>query len=378
MATQAKDIIFIIPGQAQPGSAAAGATRGRSGGTVKASVRVGAQRGAGDAVRVSARPGEDVVVLTITNGPTLVLHPEDARDLLRAQAAGATRSAIAAGKHDEVRVSVQLGWPGLEAASTRGATRGWMGQAVLSTVDVVTGLFKDPAVSLATAAITLKVDGAVDEGVYQLAAAALPASLKGSGLKRPKVDAADDGGPLLVLVHGTFVDTVSTFGKLWTLHPQTVRDLFTQYKGRVYALDHPTMGESPITNALALVRALPAGARLHLLTHSRGGLVAEVLARACGGGALSAEQLALFKDARYATHVADLRALVKMAQSKGCVWHARRAAPCWRRDALTPTCRCCSGGCNWPGCRWRRNWSIFCTRWRCAAPTRACCPASRR
>ena len=317
MATQAKDIVFIIPGQAQPGSAAAGATRGRSGGTLKASVRVGAQRGAGDAVRVTARPGEDVVVLTITNGPTLVLHPEDARDLLRAQAAGATRSAIAAGKPNEVLVSAQLGWPGLEAGSTRGATRGWMGQAVLGTVDVVTGLFKDPAVNLATAAITLKVDGAVDEGVYQLAAAALPASLKGSGLKRLKVDAADDGGPLLVLVHGTFVDTVSTFGKLWTLHPQTVRDLFSQYKGRVYALDHPTMGESPITNALALVRALPAGARLHLLTHSRGGLVAEVLARACGGDALSADQLALFRDARYATHRADLQALVKMALAKG-------------------------------------------------------------
>ena len=150
---------------------------------------------------------------------TLVLHPEDARDLLRAQAAGATRSAIAAGKPNEVLVSAQLGWPGLEAGSTRGATRGWMGQAVLGTVDVVTGLFKDPAVNLATAAITLKVDGAVDEGVYQLAAAALPASLKGSGLKRLKVDAADDGGPLLVLVHGTFVDTVSTFGKFERLRP---------------------------------------------------------------------------------------------------------------------------------------------------------------
>ncbi len=317
MATQAKDITFIIPGQAQQGSTVSGATRGRSGGTVKTSVRVGAQRGAGDAVRVTARPGQDVVVLTIANGPTLVLHPEDARDLLRAQATGATRSAIAAGKPDEVVVSAQLGWPGLEAGSTRGATRGWMGQAVLSAVDVVTGLFKDPAVNLATAAITLKVDGAVDEGVYQLAAETLPVSLKDSGLKRPKVDAADDGGPLLVLVHGTFVDTVSTFGKLWTLHPQTVRDLFTQYKGRVYALDHPTMGESPIANALALVRALPAGARLHLLTHSRGGLVAEVLARACGGGALSADQLALFKDERYATHLADLQALAKMAQAKG-------------------------------------------------------------
>ena len=34
------------------------------------------------------------------------------------------------------------------------------------------------------------------------------------------------GAPPLVLIHGTFVETVSTFGKLWTMHPQRVRELF--------------------------------------------------------------------------------------------------------------------------------------------------------
>ncbi|MES2101642.1 MAG: CHAT domain-containing protein [Pseudomonadota bacterium] len=310
----ANDITFIIPGQVQP--AGASAVRGRGAGTVKVAVRVGAQRGSGDAIRVTARPGEDVVVLTIANGPTLVLHPEDARDLLRAQAAGATRSASQADA-GAVTVSAQLGWPGLEAGATRGATRGWLGQAALSAFEVVTGLFKDPAVGIVTALATRKLDGAVDEGVYRLGPEPLPALLKGSGRKLASVPAADDGGPLLVLVHGTFVDTVSTFGKLWTMHPQTVRDLFTHYKSRVYALDHPTMGESPITNALALVRALPAGARLHLVTHSRGGLVAEVLARACGGATLGSDELALFADEKYALHRADLQALVAMAQKKG-------------------------------------------------------------
>ena len=324
MVTSAKDITFIIPGQTQPAAIAAGATRGRSQGVVKASVHVGAddagrigtQRGSGEPVRVTARPGEDVVVLTIANGPTLVLHPEDARDLLRAQAGGATRSAVDAGVANTVVVSKQLGWPGLEASATRGATRGWMGQAVLSAFEVVTGLLKDPAVNLATAAITTKVDGAVEAGVYKLSADALPKSLKGSGLMQSQVAAAADGGPLLVLLHGTFVDTVSTFGKLWSLHPQTVRALFGHYGDRVYALDHPTMGESPIANALTLVRALPAGARLHLVTHSRGGLVAEVLARACGG-TLGTDELALFAGAKYSQHRTDLKALAKMALAKG-------------------------------------------------------------
>ena len=308
MTTQTKDITFIIPGQAQT---AVASTRG----SVKASVRVGAQRSGGEAIRVVARPGDDVVVLSIANGPTLYLHPEDARDLMRAQSAGATRSAVTAANDHEVLVSPQLGWPGLEAGATRGATRGWMGQVVLAAFEVITGLVKDPA-KLAAAAVTLRVDGAVDAGVYELSPDAL-LPLKGSGRKRAAVPAAGDGGALLVLVHGTFVDTVSTFGKLWTLYPQTVRDLFRHYGNRVYALDHPTMGQSPIANALTLVRAMPAGARLHLVTHSRGGLVAEVLARACDGRPPSAEELAPFAGADYQRQRADLQALAQESVAKG-------------------------------------------------------------
>ena len=49
-------------------------------------MRVGAQRaGSAADVRVSATPGEDVVVLHIAGGPSLTLHPETARDLLLAQ-----------------------------------------------------------------------------------------------------------------------------------------------------------------------------------------------------------------------------------------------------------------------------------------------------
>ncbi|MEO6032469.1 MAG: hypothetical protein ABIP61_11305, partial [Burkholderiaceae bacterium] len=294
MTSPAQDIIFVVAGQLEDPAAA---PRPVSRGTSRASVRVGVQRSidegggaqqragegtlresagdtlresAGDTLRVRARPGEDVVVLTLANGPTLVLHPEDARDLMRAQAgagprvatppgasgassasgpAGAVRAAKAAAAtgaagtsstgrgpaaaEGEVAVPAQFGWPALEGAATRGTSRGWMGQVVLSAFDVITNLAKDPAVTLATALITKKVDGQVDAGVYELTPEALPASLKGSGRKRDALPSAPDGGPLLVLVHGTFVDTVSTFGKLWALHPQSVRALFTHYAGRV-------------------------------------------------------------------------------------------------------------------------------------------------
>ncbi len=311
MVTSAREITFVIPGQAD-GSAPDGAARG----SVKAAVRVGTQRGGAAPQRVTARVGDDVVVLSIINGPTLVLNPEDARDLLRAQQGGATRDGPGSAPGDDVVVSAQLAWPGLEYGATRGAPRGWLGQAVLGAFHVVTGLLKDPAVTLAAAAITDRVDGKVEPGVYGLDAHALPASLKGSGRLLAKVPAANDGGVTLVFVHGTFVDTVSTFGKLWAQHPQTVRDLFAQYAGRVYALDHPTMGVSPIANALTLVQALPAGARLHLVTHSRGGLVAEVLARACSGAALSADELKTFAGDGYNRHRTDLQALYTQALAK--------------------------------------------------------------
>ena len=289
-------ITFVIPGQRQDGiatrggaSAAALAPSMGLRGSVKASVRVGATRGAGDAHRVTAVPGADMVVLHVANGPTLVLHPHTARDLMMAQSGSTrpgTRGAKGAVKRpaapNEVLVPAQLSWPGLDApsASARGVSRGWVGTVLLDLVEVVTGQLRATAQDFAADQIVRRVDDQVVEGVYALKADALT-RLKG----QPRLDtmaAAADGGPLLVFVHGTFSDTLGTFGKLWQQHPQRVKTLFKHYGDRVYALDHATLGQSPIANAYTLALACPPGARLHLVTHSRGGLVAEVLARAAG------------------------------------------------------------------------------------------------
>ncbi|HEY4956759.1 MAG TPA: hypothetical protein VII31_03020, partial [Caldimonas sp.] len=206
MASAESDITFVVPGQRELLPLARADARGK----VKASVRVGTQRGGGEPVRVTARPGEDIVVLTVANGPTLVLHPADARDLMLAQSGAATRSGLAAprtrgGKSmrgadaerpSEVAVPAQLGWPGLEAEGSRAATRGWMGQALLSGFRVLTGVAKDRAATLAAAAVTKRVDGKVDAGVYRLSADAL-APLKGSGRKLAAVPAAGADQPLL-------------------------------------------------------------------------------------------------------------------------------------------------------------------------------------
>ncbi|CAD5373490.1 CHAT domain-containing protein [Rubrivivax sp. A210] len=315
-ASENSPITFVVPGHARApggalrGSGGSGATDGGLGGQVKAAVQVGTVRDGGAPTRLSATPGEDVVALHIAGGPVLYLHPATARDLMRAQ--GSTLRGGPAPSGD-VAVPTQLRWAGLEqGAPTRG--KGFLGDVVLSAFEVLTGFAKDAAVKFVASKVVQQVDAQVDAGVYQLAADGLGKSLKGNGRKLAAVPAA--AGPLLVLVHGTFVDSVSTFGKLWLQHPQRVRELFKHYQGHVYALDHPTLGASPVANALTLVQALPQGARLHLATHSRGGLVAEALARAASQRSLGPADLAFFPSTTHADVRRQLQALMQAVQAK--------------------------------------------------------------
>lgn len=82
--------------------------------------------------------------------------------------------------------------------------------------------------------------------------------------------------PLLIFLHGTFSSTNGSFGKL---EENVWKNLKNEYGERIFGLDHRTLSASPIQNALDLVRVLPEGAKLHLVSHSRGGLVGELLCR---------------------------------------------------------------------------------------------------
>jgi hypothetical protein len=283
------------------------------GGTIKQSVLLSSERAAsGAAVPVAAIPGEDVVVLSIEGGPSLILHPENARDLLRSQEGDgeATRGATPA--DNVVAVPVRLRWRGLEeAAAGVGATRGVLGNVVLKAIDVVTGMAAEEVARLAVAAVAKRVDGQVKPGVYQLRPDVLSSLLEQPPMET--LPAAAGGAASLVLIHGTFTNTAGSFGKLWSHHPDRVQTLFTKYGDRVYALDHPTLGASPIANAITLANALPPRARLHLVTHSRGGLVAEVLARVCAN---PGETFDAFSAKGHAAQKQELRELAKLVARK--------------------------------------------------------------
>ncbi len=323
-------IVFVVSGTAQPvdGGAARGAPRGAAAarlpagltrGRLKQSVRVGARRSTGTDIAVRAVPGEDIVVLQIAGGPALMLHPENARDLLRAQQGDASRS-LADAASGEVRVTTPLRWHGMQQATTSAATRGALGDVVLSSIDVVGGWLVDHAAGIAASKLVERLDAQVDAGVYRLQAGSLSSVAERPDASRradarEQVDAVDS--PALVLVHGTFTTASGTFGKLWSEHPQRVRALLDRYRGAVYAFEHPTLGVGPIGNALALANACAPGTRLHLATHSGGGLVAEVLARVCSDPQQAIGRLDAFAGAALQPQREDLKALAKLVAARG-------------------------------------------------------------
>src|SRR4051812_18424685 len=139
-------ITFVVPGI----PADRGATRGAGGAIdttplpanlrVRDSIVVTAQRAAGDAeVRTVAVPGEDVVMIEVVNGPTLYLHPENARELLQSQQDDLLlprgSAAPAAG---EVRVPAKLQWRIEADAAAPGATRSGLGDVLVRGIKVLT------------------------------------------------------------------------------------------------------------------------------------------------------------------------------------------------------------------------------------------------
>lgn len=276
-------------------------------------VTVSATRAAGAPQTLRASEG-DVIALTIANGPTLHLHPANAALLLQSQRAAAGRGGAGAAAQDGViDVDASLAFAGPAGAAT--AARGLISRVVLQAVELIAGPVKGQAAALTAQAAAALLESATSPGVHALQRAELP-SFKG---KPPLKGIPASAQPMLVFVHGTFSSLSGTFGDLWRKHPTLVNALFDHYGGGVYGLDHHSVTETPFQNARLLLEALPAGARVHLVTHSRGGLVGETLARAArddGLAAFDATDLKLLDGAAYAGHRGELAALNALIAAK--------------------------------------------------------------
>ena len=130
----------------------------------------------------------------------------------------------------------------------------------------------------------------------------------------------DFSRPILVFLHGTGSTTAGSFGDLWTASGETAVKLFDKYGDQVLAFQHRTLSHSPIENALELVSELlklhggdspGVSMQLDLVSHSRGGLVGEVLCRgtAIARRAFDADDQQLFSAAAYQR---DSKALIEL------------------------------------------------------------------
>ncbi|CAN5457234.1 hypothetical protein BH18ACI2_BH18ACI2_10110 [soil metagenome] len=143
-----------------------------------------------------------------------------------------------------------------------------------------------------------------EAGLYRLSGAW---SMEENKLTAGDLDAT---APYLVFIHGTALDTDGSFGQLAGTPEGDA--LQKRYQARMLGFQHRTMSQSPIQNALELAQTLPAGAKLHLVTHSRGGLVGELLCL----GPLEKADLAPFVAAHRRDDVAHLEQLSRELSAK--------------------------------------------------------------
>ena len=84
--------------------------------------------------------------------------------------------------------------------------------------------------------------------------------------------------PMLLLLHGTLSTTIDAFYKL-NDNNDAWNEMVGIYENRILALEHFTLSLSPLQNALDFLNECPKSCNLDILSHSRGGLIADILAK---------------------------------------------------------------------------------------------------
>ena len=270
---------LLVPGIPDPQPERSDLARALPPGMVEAkhAARVDAARAVGGQLRLEGLQPDDVVEIELEDGLRLWSRIDDLeRDFGLIRTRGGADETIA------LPGTLPIGGP----------SRGWAGWAIKG----------------------LKVLGInVEKAIGDFAADHVEGRLQpGPGLYRcsdadvtdlTPVQRLDGLGPTLVFLHGTASSTAGSFGGLW-LGGQAapIRRVFDHYQGRVLALQHETLTKSPIENARVVAQHLRTllgrGAEIHLVSHSRGGLVGELLARGMrmGSAPFTPDEIALFDD----------------------------------------------------------------------------------
>ncbi len=222
----------------------------------------GLARGAEERVELEDLAPDTVLELELANGTRILVSADDAERYLGAPAGRG------GGKPGHIEAGQVLRLSGTRLPT--GAARDGLGAWILKGLRIYR---QGPAGVTALIAAGAFQDAQLDDrlGLYRCATEDFGLS------KIDKLPAVAE--PTLLFLHGTASSTDGSFKDLWA-NDLYREPLVEMYGSRLYAFEHRSLTESPIANALDLVKTLPKGARLHLVSHSRGGMVGELLARA--------------------------------------------------------------------------------------------------
>lgn len=95
--------------------------------------------------------------------------------------------------------------------------------------------------------------------------------------KRTPFKANKEQNHYLLLIHGTISSSIDAFSQL--NDSDAWEKIMNTYDDNVMAFDHYTLTKSPLQNALEFLEACPEKCSLDIMSHSRGGLIADVLAK---------------------------------------------------------------------------------------------------
>lgn len=218
----------------------------------------------GDAQRIvpESLEADAVLELELSNGTRILVSAADAERYL------GPATGRGEGDNGQIEIGQVLRLSGTHPPA--GVARDGLGAWILKGLRIYR---RGPAGVTALIAAGAFQDAQLEDrnGLYRCAAGAFDLS---------KVEALPESAePSLLFIHGTASSTEGSFKALWS-NDKYREQLAAVYGSRLYAFEHRSLTESPIANALDLVKTLPKGARLHLVSHSRGGMVGELLARA--------------------------------------------------------------------------------------------------
>lgn len=118
----------------------------------------------------------------------------------------------------------------------------------------------------------------------------------------------------LLFIHGTNSDTLGAFSAL--KKNDTFSKIWDSYQDHVLAFQHRTLTQSPLKNAVDLAKKLPNNSEFHIISHSRGGLIGDILCKYSENKGFSKDHIELLKKENREDDIANIQELDEIFKTK--------------------------------------------------------------